>query len=150
MTRAARLAALALVAGCAAPQAPAPATRPPPGVWAVRVTSLAPDSEGPASIIDPELVESVAASPAFAASGWSANSGAPLAPRFRIDLLGDDGAHASYWVGSGAQPPRFPCYAFCSGWWIAPSGSTREIDSGVYKALDESVSAPLFEALDIR
>jgi len=146
-----RVAALAILAGCAAPPATqAPATGPPPGVWAVRVTPLAADPDGVASIVDPGEVEEIAASEAFGRHGWVATGGAPLAPRYRIDLLGDDGARASYWVGSGPQPPRFPCYAFCTGWWIAPASATKEIDRGLYKGLPESVSGPLFEALDIR
>src|SRR5262245_61627825 len=97
------IAALALLAGCTA--APAgPVAVPPAGVWAVRVTPLAPAAGGVASIIDPGEVRAIAASEAFAAHGWSATRGEPLAPRYRIDFLGDDGARTSYWVGTGALP----------------------------------------------
>ena len=140
--------ALALLAGCAAASA-GPTAVPPAGVWAVRVTPLAPAAGGVASIIDPGEVRAIAASEAFAAHGWFATRGAPLSPRYRIDLLGEDGARTSYWVGSGAQPPRFPCYLFCTGWWIAPGGPTKEIDATRYKGLPEAVSGPLLEALDI-
>jgi hypothetical protein len=145
------LPALTLLAGCAvAPAAKAPATLPPGSVWAVRVTPLPPDPGEVASVVDPGEVRAIAASEAFAAHGWAATGGAPLSPRYRIDLLGDDGARASFWLGTGAQPPRFPCYAFCTGWWIAPAGPTREIDATAYKGLPESVTRPLLEALDIR
>ena len=155
------IAAVALLAACAAPRAPEPpaaepspappasASGVPAGVWAVRVTPLPARRGRMSSIIDPGEVSEIAASEAFAAQGWSPTRGARLSPRYRVDLLGDDGARASYWVGTGPQPPRFPCLASCNGWWIAPAGATREFNASRYKGLPESVSGPLLEALDI-
>jgi hypothetical protein len=126
-----------------------PEPLPPPSVWAVRITPLPPDAGPVESIIAPAAVEAIAASAAFARDGWVDAGGAPLAPRYRIDLLGDDGARASYWLGAGPHPPRLLCRGLCSEWWIAPSSAAREIDATLYKELPESVYGPLLESLDL-
>jgi hypothetical protein len=150
----ARIAALSLLSALSAcvtpPAVEGPAPLPPPKVWAVRVTRLPPDAGPVESIVDPTEVKAIAGSAAFARDGWVAARGTPLAPRYRIDLLGDDGAHASYWLGPSSHPPRLFCRGLCSDWWIAPSNPTREIDAMLYKGLPESVYRPLLESLDLR
>ena len=149
-----RIAALSLLtalSACASPLAvEGPAPLPPPSVWAVRITPLPPDAGPVESIVAPTAVEAIAGSAAFARDGWVAARGAPLSPRYRIDLLGDDGSRASYWLGAGSHPPRLLCHALCSDWWIAPSNPAREIDATLYKGLPESVYQPLLESLDLR
>ena len=149
-----RIAALSLLTALSACVTPAavegPTPLPPPRVWAVRVTPLPPEAGPVESIVGPTEVKAIAGSAAFARDGWVAARGTPLAPRYRIDLLGDDGTRASYWLGAGPRPPRLFCRGLCSDWWIAPSNPTREIDASLYKGLPESVYAPLLESLDLR
>jgi hypothetical protein len=148
-----RIAALGLVtalSACASPPGrEGPVPLPPPSVWAVRITPLPPAAGPVESIVAPTAVEAIAGSAAFARDGWVAAGGAPLAPRYRIDLLGDDGARASYWLGAGPQAPRLLCRGVCAEWWIAPSNPAREIDATLYKGLPESVYGPLLESLDL-
>src|SRR5262245_61090934 len=154
MTARLRLAARPLLvaaslAGCLAPPTvPGPEPLAPESVWAVRITPLPPDPRPIESIVAPGEVRAIAASEAFGAQGWTA-SDAGLRPRFQIELLGGDGARASYWLGTDAPPPH-PFAARGSGWWIAPAAPPEAAGAPLYKGLPESVASPLLEALDLR
>src|SRR5437763_8672933 len=53
-----------------------------------------------------------------------------LVPRYRVQLITQAGNSFTYWIGTFSDPPRFPCYWFCSGFWLASSTPDGQIDRG--------------------
>jgi hypothetical protein len=88
---------------------------------------------------DPEKVRAIARSWAISPSGWVESRGRRLIPAYRIELRDSAEIRATYWLGTNANPPRFPCYALCSGWWIAGSDSAGSIDASRFKGLPDAV-----------
>lgn len=74
----------------------------------------------------------------FSAYSWKKNQNNPLLPLYKIDLHKEAGKYSTYWLGSYSNPPRFPCYSFCSGWWLAASGEDGNIDRTRYTSLASS------------
>jgi len=122
----------------------------PPGrdVAEVRIQELAGGAEGARSITDPETLRAIADSYAMSAEDW-AESRSERVPLYRIDVVARDGARSTYWLGANSHPARFPCYAFCSGWWLAPSDDAGALDATRYKGLPDSVEHYFLRDLDI-
>jgi hypothetical protein len=116
---------------------PPPPTSPP--VQEVRVEALPPAPPSAQIVSDPAKVRSIARSYAVSANGWVESHGRELLPLYRIDFVAQGELRATYWLGTNSHPPRFPCYSFCSGWWVAPSNATGAIDTSRYKGLPDSV-----------
>jgi hypothetical protein len=112
----------------------------PPIAARVEVTSIVVSSLDSADarvleVADPEFVEQAVA--VFSPNGWRKND-VPLIPTHRFELRGSAGTLATYWVGSFSNPPRFPCYSFCSGYWAAASTPDGGIVSEQIKPLATS------------
>lgn len=105
----------------------------------VRVEALPPEPASTHVIDDPSKLDSIARSYAVSSEGWVESRGRELLPLYRLDLIARDGARATYWLGTNSHPPRFPCYALCSGWWIAPSSASGTLDASRFKGLPSSV-----------
>jgi hypothetical protein len=78
-----------------------------------------------ATLVDPAALQ--LAVDLLSAEGWEENND-ELRPTHRIQLLREDGSTVTYWLGTLSDPPRFPCFGFCSGFWAAasaPSGTLR-------------------------
>ena len=73
----------------------------------------------------------------FSTHGWQRPPG-DLVPQYRVQLFTAAGAPLTYWIGTFSDPPRFPCYWFCSGYWLAPSDSAGHLDRSTYKSLASS------------
>jgi hypothetical protein len=58
-----------------------------------------------------------------------------LIPTHRIQLVRADGKVLTYWIGDFSNPPRFPCYQFCSGSWAAASSPDGKILPRIIKPL---------------
>ena len=100
----------------------------------VRVTSLPPANPLSKTISDQGKVRSIAKSGALSQEGWWETRGRRLLPLYRIDFVDQDGGRLTYWLGTNSYPASFPCYAICSGWWIAPS-SEGALDDTRYRGL---------------
>ena len=102
-----------------------PIIAPEPRVVTIVVEPLGESSRHPTTIVDHAIIEQTLI--LFAAAGWESNDDV-LLPTHRIRLLRQDGTTLTYWVGVLSNPPRFPCYWFCTGNWVAaanPDGSLR-------------------------
>jgi hypothetical protein len=113
-------------------------------VSSVSVTDL--ESSKTKEITDPVQIESALASWAFSPE-WMSEDTFRI-PVYRVDLHAG-GETSTYWLGTNSNPPRFPCYSLCSGWWIAPSTASGDIHPSLYKGLTSAVYLYLFDALDI-
>jgi hypothetical protein len=114
-------------------------------IHTVRVTPVANLEEHKRLIQDRERITTIVSSWAVSTEGWRARLAIPIMPIYSIELLGTKGNEATYWIGKNSKPPVFPCYIFCTGWWIATS---TQLDAGlVKKRLPSSVSAPFIAAL---
>ena len=102
---------------------------------AVQVTSLPPAEPLNKSISDQARIGSIAKSYAVSESGWWEARGHKLLPLYRIDFVEQDGSRVTYWLGTNSYPGSFPCYAICSGWWVAPSSADGAIDDSRFKGL---------------
>jgi hypothetical protein len=100
-------------------------------------------------IDDATKVLAIARSCALSEVGWSSSRSRELLPQYRVDLVRREGGPITYWLGTNAHPPRFPCYALCSGWWIASSTASGVIDASRYKGLPDSVYPYLLQDLGI-
>lgn len=118
-------------------------------VTSVRVTELVPTSLELSTISDHSRVLSIVESGAFSDRGWIAAVNRNLIPGYRLDLLKGETVTAVYFLGTNSYPPEFPCYWFCSGWWLGASTNTGQFDRDRYKPLTESVYLPLVRALEL-
>jgi len=112
----------------------------------VRVRELARDASHARVITAPEMLHAIKESYASLDRDWSEPGGA-LTPRYRIDLITHDGGGVTYWLGP--NPSQFPCFALCSGWWMAPSDAVGEIDVSRYRGLPDAAYLPLLRDLDL-
>ncbi len=97
----------------------------------------------------PEAVSGIVSSWAFAQSGWQPVEGREFLPLYKIEFESAARTRLVYWLGANSHPPRFPCYSFCTGWWVAPSTATGSLDPTRYKGLADAVSFPLFRYLEL-
>lgn len=68
-------------------------------------------------IEQPARIQRILSSWAFARDGWEVAS-EKIAPHYRIDLMAGETVLRSYLLGVNNDPPRFPCYELCTGWWV--------------------------------
>lgn len=68
-------------------------------------------------IENPARIEQILSSGAFSTNGWEI-ARERIAPHYRIDIFVKDVVVRSYVLGVNSDPPRFPCYELCTGWWI--------------------------------
>ena len=122
----------AAIAGCSR-EVPGPEPPDPAILSAVRVTRIVPVEDKPYDVLDE--AESIASSWALSEYGWVEARGRTLEPIYRLEFVSGTDIVAVYWLGTNAHPPRFPCYAICSGWWIGASTATGELDTTRYKGL---------------
>ena len=118
-------------------------------VTVIRVTVLYPTVGETRHIIEPSVVLSIARSSAFAARAWQAAEGRDLVPMYRLEFLHDDTVAATYYLGTNSNPPRFPCYWFCSGWWLGAAAADGSLDPTRYLGLSENMYLPLTSDLDV-
>jgi hypothetical protein len=109
----------------------------PPSTQRVSKIQVAPLLEGGSKVISASAM-SAASWAAFDQRGWS-ESHSPLEPLYQIVLMDGETVQAVYWLGANSHPPRFPCYQFCSGWWLAGSTASGLVESSRYKGLPDSV-----------
>jgi hypothetical protein len=95
------------------------------------------------------MVTAIVNSRAFANASWQAAEGRDLIPQYRIEFLRDGSTEAAYYLGSNSYPPRFPCYSFCSGWWLGSEAPGEVFNQALYLGLPDSVYLPLLRDLDI-
>ncbi len=142
---------LAAIAGCTrllsveGPPPPASAT-----ISSVVVTPLETEGEKPKALTDRGKLQEILSSYAFSKDGWVRTGARRLVPLYRIDLRTDEGVASVYWLGANSHPPEFPCYALCTGWWLAPSRPSGDLDVTRYKLIPESVSLSLLRDLEVR
>jgi hypothetical protein len=102
----------------------------------IQVRPLDPSDGEPFRLVDRATIDR--AIRLFSPQGWWANDDA-LVPHWRIDLLGEEGRVVTYWMGTFSDPPRFPCYMFCSGFWAAASTPAGELAPDLIKPLATSI-----------
>ena len=115
----------------------------------VRVTSLPPADPLGKSISDQGKIRSIANSGALSQEGWWEARGRRLLPLYRIDFVDQAGARLTYWLGTNSYPASFPCYAICSGWWIAPSSESGALDDTRYRGLTSATYFYFLHDLEI-
>jgi hypothetical protein len=118
-------------------------------VTRITVTALDQPVAAPAIVSERNAIAAIASSWAFSQHGWSPAEGRELLPRYRIELEGEGMPPAVYWLGTNSYPPRFPCYSWCTGWWVSPSLPSGELDASRYKGLPDAVALPLFRHLPL-
>jgi hypothetical protein len=118
-------------------------------VTSVRVIELFPSEREISMVRDPTEVSSIVRSGAFVRRPWVAADERELIPLFRVELLHGEQSEAVYFMGINSHPPRFPCYSFCTGWWLGTTTATGEFDTTKYVGLPESVYFPLVDDLRI-
>jgi len=106
------------------------------------------DSE-PNVIKEDEAIRRILESWAFNPLEWEIYGGDHLPPTYKIQFFGGSTILATYWIGAYSSLRRFPCYSFCSGWWIAGSDADQRIIDTVYKGLGEGVYFSLFDELGV-
>jgi hypothetical protein len=94
-------------------------------------------------------VLSIFESGAFSDRGWIRAVNRNLIPGYRIDFLNGETVTAVYFLGTNSYPPEFPCYWFCSGWWLGAPTNTGQFDRDRYKMLAESVYLRLVRDLEL-
>jgi hypothetical protein len=137
-------------AGCVHP-AVGPGPQPPSAerVVEVRIESLPPATPLNKSISDQARIGSIVKSYAVAEPGWWEGRGQKFLPLYRIDFVEEGGERVTYWLGSNSHPGSFPCYAICSGWWIAPSSADGKLDESRYKGLTSTTYLYFLHDLEI-
>lgn len=115
------------------------------GVSQVVVTRLKKTEVAPI-IRDRARIESIAASYAFSASGWSGGDERNLVPLYRIDFHGS--SVSTYWLGVYPPAVSLPLY-FYRTWWVSPSTETGEIDRTRIKGLSDTAKFRLFQDLGL-
>lgn len=143
------LVALCVLPGCATANLPGPKSPAGRPLTRITVTPVVETSLLPATVTEKADVTAIASSWAFAERGWSPAEGRDLWPLYRIEIEGGSQPPAVYWLGTNAYPPRFPCYSWCSGWWVSPSLPSGAIDASRYKGLADTVAFPLFRHLPL-
>jgi hypothetical protein len=139
-----------LATGCAhEPTLTSPAPLPASEIQEVRITSMPPAAEFSRTVSDRQKIDSLAASWLFAPTGWLPAGRRELLPLYRIALVGSQARASVFWLGANSHPPRFPCYAICSGWWIAPSAPDGGVDASRYKPLTSAMYFPLHRDLEL-
>jgi hypothetical protein len=73
----------------------------------------------------------------FTSDGWWKNQNR-LVPTHRIELRSAEGEVTTYWMGTFSNPPRPPCFWFCSGFWLAASAADGALLPDKIKALATS------------
>jgi hypothetical protein len=73
----------------------------------------------------------------FSTSEWE-KADRRLLPSHRVQVFSESGESWTYWVGTFSDPPQFPCYWFCSGFWLAGSDRNAKIDGSTHKVLATS------------
>jgi len=138
---------LGLIAACARVPVAGPVPPAPPTISSVIITSLDAQHQ-PARVVDDRgKIRAIVASPAFSREGWVQADPERVAPLYRIDFRTAAGVAAVYWLGARSHPSTFPCYWFCSGWWVATSAATGDVDRSRYKPLPEGISLDLWRDL---
>lgn len=124
-------------AGCAtAPLVKGPGIPRDAQVSRIEVRPLDPGADHPRSISDRAGLE--AALPLFAEDGWEQNDGMPMVPHYRVQVRQGDGSELSYFLGTFSDPPRAPCFSFCTGFWLAPAGADGNPSPGKFRTLATS------------
>jgi hypothetical protein len=135
--------------GCGVPSStPGP---PPPiesRVTAVRVSKLINVTRESWQITDRTAVSAIAQSPAFSAGIWLPALGRDLVPSYRVEFLRDSTVESIYFLGTNSYPPKFPCYWFCSGWWLGAAQPDGSFDPSRYSDIPESRYLRLLRELD--
>jgi hypothetical protein len=126
----------------------APPAPPAAAIREIRIHSIPPADSPDRMVTDRRRIDIAAASWAFAKEGWLPAGRRELLPLHRIVLVSQSGPPAVFWLGLNSHPPRFPCFALCSGWWVAPSTPAGEFDASRYKGLTSAVTLPLLHALE--
>jgi hypothetical protein len=140
------LAAL-FVASCVQPSVLGPAPPVAGSIVEIRVTDLKSTPSKVRSIDDRQKIASLINSYAVGPNGWIESGRRELPATYRVDFINQGGLQATYWLGLNGDLGIFPCYAICSGWWIAPSSAAGTIDSSRYKGLTSTMSLYLFNDL---
>jgi len=112
------------------------------------VSDFAAPSRGEVRITDEPKVASIVNVTAYKFYRWRA-SDLRRVPVYRVELLEGDTPRAIYYLGANSYPPRFPCYSFCSGWWLGTSQEDGSFDSTRYVGLAETQYVYLLNDLDI-
>jgi hypothetical protein len=73
----------------------------------------------------------------FSRKGWE-KSDRRLIPHYRIQIFTQAAGPITYWIGTFSDPPRFPCYQLCSGYWLASSSSDGQMDRSLFRVLASS------------
>lgn len=120
-----------------------------PSISSVVVTPLETEGQKPKTLTDRAKVQEILSSYAFSKDGWVRPGARRLVPLYRIDLRTDEDVASVYWLGANSHPPEFPCYALCTGWWLAPSRPPGDLDVTRYKLIPESVSLWLLRELEV-
>jgi hypothetical protein len=97
---------------------------------------------------DPARIRAILLSQAFAQQGWSPVGTRNLEPLYRIEFRVRGQGVFVYLLGSNSYPPRFPCYALCTGWWLEVTRQSEHLGPR-YKPLPEVVYFPLLRDLEI-
>ena len=138
------IAACALVVPVEGPSPPAT-----PTISRIVITSVESGERKSRAIGDPARIRAILASYAFSMNGWIQTDARRLVPVYRIDFHSEERVASVYWLGTNSHPPEFPCYALCTGWWLAASGPSGDLDRTRYKLLPESVSLFLLRDLEL-
>jgi hypothetical protein len=118
------------MAACA-PYIQGPPIRDTPTIVSVSVELL--DAYRPPSVVrDQRSIELALA--VLSPEGWVENDG-DLIPTYRLILTRDDSTTLIYWIGTFSDPPRFPCYWFCSGFWAGSSTPDGDLRRDLIKPL---------------
>ena len=106
----------------------------------IAVEPLHPNDGSPIVLTEEKAINSVLN--LFSSDGWDKND-RELVPHYRVRLVTQAGNSFTYWIGTFSDPPRFPCFWFCSGFWLASSTPEGQIDRSIYKTL--ATSGQMFE-----
>lgn len=131
---------LVVIASCTkfvAVQGPLPPAH--TAVSSVIVTPLEAEGRRARAVNDPARIQAILSSYAFSADGWVRAGARRHVPVYRIDLRTADGVASAYWLGANSDRPEFPCHALCTGWWLAPSDPSGDLDVTRYKPLPDWV-----------
>jgi hypothetical protein len=143
------LALLVAFAACTVGTVAGPSPPAIPTISSVVVMPLESGEGRSRTISDPAKIHAVLSSYAFSQNGWIRADAWRIVPLYRIDFRTTDRGAAVYWLGSNSHPPAFPCYALCTGWWVAASGPAGDLDRTRYKPLPDAVSPFLLRDLDL-
>jgi hypothetical protein len=89
-----------------------------------------------ATVSDPETL--AAGQRLFSENDWQKNDDRPLIPHYHVSVTTSDGNATTFFLGFFSDPPRPPCYAFCSGYWMTAANADGTPRQDVYRALATS------------